>query len=72
MKSGNWFGNWFTFCWGLYGMIFWALVGGFLGIFGAWQVGIDGAMQVIADFPLPDVTKDGAYAEEMYVVPMKK
>ena len=48
MKSGNWFGNLFMFILTVWLMnLMWPL-GSFLGIFGAWQVGHDWMMGLVA------------------------
>ena len=36
MKSGNWFGNYFTHIIGQWLLMFWGVLGYILNIFGAW------------------------------------
>ena len=62
MKQGNWFGNFFTWLFAGIIMYFYALIGFFLGIFGAWQFGTDGVLQTVTDFILPEI-KDGYLGE---------
>ena len=60
-----WFGNLINWFIGYILMYIWLLIGTFLGIFGSWQVGLDGVMGAVTSFKpegLSDVyTKDMTY-----------
>ena len=71
MKSGNWFGNLFTFWWGGLLLNFWGILGEFLGIFGDWQTGLDAMQQTMTDLKMADMTKE-IWMDEMYHPKMSK
>ena len=55
MKSGNWFGNIFMWVLTMIFFNFVQVIGGFLGIFGAWYVGNDWAIGLYQMGGLKDI-----------------